>query len=298
MSESTEYKRGRSVFWMRINENDDGGFNFFVSQSVSSIVKHHFPELEQASPTGWKVGKSRTENIWIPPDRADQIDINEIKEWAEFAGNQCVWLNLGKHLQDHFNGEEIDFCIASDFNFTTDGSGNIGPRSALGEAVNKLKYHHGEISPEDRQKHGHELTQALPDMFDLLPLTGVGTSSGPIVSPIPAEDGHGKLAWACARFLAKNKGAELIEPKLLLKKPEMKGLSFDKKIEIWKAIYQDENSIDLDPARVQGRDIVIVDDLYQSGTTMWAYAEKLKRIGARHVFGLACVKSMRDSDNQ
>ena len=44
-------------------------------------------------------------------------------------------------------------------------------------------------------------------------------------------------------------------------------------------------------------DVFIVDDLYQSGTTMWAFARYLKNLGARQVFGLACVKSLRDSDN-
>lgn len=41
----------------------------------------------------------------------------------------------------------------------------------------------------------------------------------------------------------------------------------------------------------------MVDDLYQSGTTMWEYAKFLKTLGARFVFGIVCVKSLRDSDN-
>ena len=44
---------------MRVNENDDGSLNFFVYQDVLAVVKYHSPELDQASPTGWKQGKNK-----------------------------------------------------------------------------------------------------------------------------------------------------------------------------------------------------------------------------------------------
>ena len=44
--------------------------------------------------------------------------------------------------------------------------------------------------------------------------------------------------------------------------------------------------------------VLIVDDLYQSGTSMWSYAKYLKSLGATEVLGLVAVKSQRDSDNQ
>ena len=43
--------------------------------------------------------------------------------------------------------------------------------------------------------------------------------------------------------------------------------------------------------------MLLVDDLYQSGTTMWTLARFLKDNGAKSVYGLACVKSWRDSNN-
>lgn len=48
---------------------------------------------------------------------------------------------------------------------------------------------------------------------------------------------------------------------------------------------------------IREKDIIIVDDLYQSGFTMWTVAQLLKKKGARKVLGLACVKSLRDTDN-
>ena len=42
----------------------------------------------------------------------------------------------------------------------------------------------------------------------------------------------------------------------------------------------------------KGKDIILVDDLYMSGTTLQYVAMKLKEAGARKVFGLCFVKSL------
>jgi phosphoribosylpyrophosphate synthetase len=49
---------------------------------------------------------------------------------------------------------------------------------------------------------------------------------------------------------------------------------------------------------VKKKTVLIVDDLYQSGTSIWAYAEYLKFLGASKVFAIVSVKSLKDSDNQ
>ena len=67
------------------------------------------------------------------------------------------------------------------------------------------------------------------------------------------------------------------------------------KIPMWRDLYA-ADGVTLTES-VAERLVVIVDDLYQSGATLWAYAEHLKSQGAAHVMGLPCVKSMRDSDN-
>lgn len=38
---------------------------------------------------------------------------------------------------------------------------------------------------------------------------------------------------------------------------------------------------------IKGKTIVLVDDLYQSGVTLWSLARFLKQNGARAVYGLA-----------
>lgn len=66
--------------------------------------------------------------------------------------------------------------------------------------------------------------------------------------------------------------AEAIAPTLKISKPQMKSLSLvEKKINAWKEIYSTADNIDLDLSSSKDTTVVIV-DLYQSGTTMLAYA--------------------------
>jgi len=44
-------------------------------------------------------------------------------------------------------------------------------------------------------------------------------------------------------------------------------------------------------------DVILIDDKYQSGTTMQFVAMKLQEAGARYVFGISLVKTLRDTDS-
>ncbi|MGH6834799.1 MAG: hypothetical protein ACREC9_04445 [Methylocella sp.] len=50
-------------------------------------------------------------------------------------------------------------------------------------------------------------------------------------------------------------------------------------------------------ANINGRKIILIDDKYQSGTTLQFVASKLFAAGASEVLGLSCVKTWRDTDN-
>ena len=52
-----------------------------------------------------------------------------------------------------------------------------------------------------------------------------------------------------------------------------------------------------DEGIVRDKIVILVDDLYQSGVSMEKTAQFLKSCGAYKVYGVACVKAMRDSDN-
>ena len=45
-------------------------------------------------------------------------------------------------------------------------------------------------------------------------------------------------------------------------------------------------------------DIILLDDIYQSGTTIQFVAMKLIEAGAKRIFGLTTVKARRNTDNK
>jgi predicted amidophosphoribosyltransferase len=73
--------------------------------------------------------------------------------------------------------------------------------------------------------------------------------------------------------------------------PQMKNLSKAQKVEALLG------SVTIDRAKVVGKTIVVVDDLYQSGLTVNYIAEELRAAGAKALFGLTVVKTLRDDDN-
>jgi len=74
-------------------------------------------------------------------------------------------------------------------------------------------------------------------------------------------------------------------------RPQMKNAALDEKLS---AI---DGTIVVDAARVRGKTILLIEDLYQSGVSMNYTALEILKAGASRVFGLACVKTCRNSDN-
>ena len=297
MDTSEVYNRPRSAFWLRVNENDNGSYNFFVSEKLQEIFRYHFPVIDMDAPKGWEPSRGNTVNAWIPPDNAPSVNIDEIKEWAEYAGTQCVWLN---------SEYPLEYCVAADFNFNVE-DGKITDRTTLGDAEYWLKYKRENLKKADQKIHVRNVCDGIRGVFELLPFAYKSRSFSvrlrrdkpipPIVSAIPANKGKGKLSWALTKYVANQYELEFVLPILRPTKPEMKNLSLDQKIKIWEDLYNTEDAIEAD-LDVDDREVLIVDDLYQSGATMQAYARYLNNLGAKRIFGIVCVKSMRDSDNK
>ena len=291
------YRRDRSAFFLCINENNDGGCNIVTNTYMHNCIDFHFSELNEASPTGWKHTPTEYLNIWIPSDKISGIDLDKITNWTQYAGNQCLWLTPNTQIQQYFSGSEIDYCIAGDFNFSPADGWN---RTILGEAEYQIKYcFNGVITNAEATPYVKTLKEEMMHIASLLPinLTSSFRISPLLVSPIPAEQGKSKFSQALANYVhGQIPGSRLLQPVITITKPEMKSLPLSDKIRFWKKLYTN-NNLQIDYSAISGADILIVDDLYQSGITMWAYAEFLKRCGARRVYGIVCVKSLRDSDN-
>lgn len=283
-----QFERTRSDFWITVHENDDA-YSISTNDRYVDIINYFFPLLERNSPTKWRKSENyaNMSNLWLPEGCYDQNIMTEFINWSEEVTNNVLWLSLNKNIKEYFD-DELDYCIASDFNIVY-GEG----RTEIGEAEYQLKYNTEDLSVTERNQYANIIMSKMLDNCKYIPFNN---GLNWCVSPMPAtEYGKTKLAWQMAEEISKQLRLSFINPILSCDKPQMKQLSIKEKIETWEKIYYN-NGVILDN-QVRGKNVIVVDDLYQSGATMWEYAKFLKTLGARCVFGIVCVKSLRDSDN-
>ena len=284
-----QFKRKRSDFWITVHINDDASYSISTNDRYIDIINYFFPILERNSPTKWKRSENHADmsTLWLPEGRNVQSNMTEFINWSREVTNDVLWLSLNKNINEYFD-DELDYCMASDFNIVYGEC-----RTEIGEAEYKLKYKIEDLSIKERK---HYVDIIMSKMLDNCKYIPFNDRLNWCVSPMPAtEFGKTKLAWRMAKKISEQLRLSFIEPTLSCDKPQMKQLSIKEKIETWEKIYY-SNGVILDN-QVRGKNVIVVDDLYQSGATMWEYAKFLKTLGARCVFGIVCVKSLRDSDN-
>lgn len=291
MESSTVYRRDRSAFFLAINQIDNG-YTIVMTPYIQECFCFHFQNFVDVSPTGWQITKNNYLSIWIPQDRVPYVDFDALLKWAQYAGCQCVWLDLNPYIESSFTGAEMDYCIAGDFNFVS--SDEKLERTELGEAEYRLKYKSKLLTEEEGLDFLKKIIDELLEMACLLPIN----HSPLFVSSIPCEQGKENFSHILASTVQSYiKNTNMLHPTISISKPEVKLIGLEDKIAFWKNLYLDKRNVLVDYSLIDGSDILIIDDLYQSGATMWTYAEFLKRNGARHVYGLACVKTLSDRDN-
>lgn len=291
MSYNYKFKQKRSFFYLTSFENDEN-ITLVTNKFTKKLIRRCQYEIENLSPTGFKKSKNYNDlyTLWIPNDRINFDILDDFIEWA-IACNSCVWVKLNRYTMDHFEEGVLDFCICSDWNFNFDG---VSGHTEIGNVEYRLKYV-GNISEDDIKIIEEYLNKCLfcingyDDDIDNI-----------LITTIPATvEKQNKPSWKLAEYVADSLNAAFLTATLFRDKPQMKALSVSDKIKSWRKIYADnqvELSIDIDS--LNGKTVIIVDDLYQSGTSMWCYAEYLKSVGVSHILGIAMVKSLKDSDNQ
>ena len=283
------FERKRSDFWIIVHEREQQDYNISVNEKYTGIISHFCPDIVACSPTKWKQSKTREGmcNLWIPENRYNPEAMDKFLKWGEEAVNNVLWIGLNKNIRGHFD-RELDYCIASDFNIVYGED-----RTEAGEAEYRLKYHSAELTDDEWNKYRYVIRNRMSACCKYIP---VDNGENWCVSPMPAtESGKEKFAWKMAEKISGQLELPFVEPVLRVSKPEMKQLSAAERIDVWNKIYED-NGVSLE-GKPLGENVIVVDDLYQSGTTMWEYARYLKSLGVKCVFGIVCVKSLRDSDN-
>ncbi|MCH7783568.1 hypothetical protein IID62_10945, partial [candidate division KSB1 bacterium] len=203
---------------------------------------------------------------------------------------KLVILGLNKHLKENFT-DERNSCIALDYHFDK----RVDKRTEIGELEYLAKY-------EEDDNAINMLVENLLKYINRLPnLKNAGNISLCYVAPDPDKKFHlpriltEKMVRNAKKDLNLDDYYPIIHSKLKVKKPQLKRIDILKKISIWENLIF-FNQINISTI-VQDRDIILLDDLYQSGVSIWSMAKFLKMNGARMVLGLTCTKTLRDTDN-
>lgn len=286
-----KHHRSRSDFWINVNRNEDNGsINISTSYKYIELINYHFPEFIRYG--RWrKSSRGEFYNLWLSSYYISEEDIEDFENWCETIINSCLWIGKNANILDFFD-DELDLCVAKDFNFYfTDDKTRV--RTEIGEAEYNLKYNLDFIDKHDAEEYYETVMSGILECINYLP---VYDKEELLISPMPANiRGRKKIAWIIAENFANAKGIDFLIPNIITSKPQMKELDLESRINVWEDIY-DNKGVVLDK-EVNGKDIIIIDDLYQSGTSMHEYAKFLKFMGARKVFGVSCVKSVKDRDN-
>jgi phosphoribosylpyrophosphate synthetase len=160
----------------------------------------------------------------------------------------------------------------------------------LGQLMRDAKPYN-EAPTEDHRRYGTELARRMWTFVNAMPFYRDvdGFVAVPPSDPAKAFSIPRGFAYCLAKHTGK---ADLsgAETKTAVRR-ELKNLPLEQKVEAL------VGSVVVDTTKVADKTIVVVDDLYQSGLTINYLAEELREAGAKEVFGLAAVKTLRNDDN-
>jgi hypothetical protein len=217
----------------------------------------------------------------------DEEDIQRIQEFRDDYGSYML-IGRTDWIESHFD-EELDVCIALDKNYKS-----LTERTEIGELEYLAKWNRSEEAFS-------ELTDYLLSAMDCASrfrATEQACLSYIPFNPEKAFDLPCELTKRLVRELQSEfwGGSEpILHPVLRIPKPSMKDVSLEQKFDYWKKIV-DNHGIVISQ-NISGKTVFIIDDLYQSGVTIWSYAWFLKMMGADRVIGVVCVKAGKDTDN-
>lgn len=297
------FKSGKSriqLEWSKFKKTEDGDWILiFVEVYYSKLFEQIFPQIMKNYNTEWRVAKNGKTYYCLFNDlkTRDKLCINKfIKNFSKY-----VILGLNDHIVHSFT-DELDFIVALNYNAESPVEMAKGNRTKVGQSVFLLKNRFKELHDVLKKDHYNILKNEICEVIKYLKNGfSVGKS---LVTSIPFIHGVNynlpnelvELVVSEMNTVYQCDDYSFLKSKLMCDKPAFKNITLDKKINLWEDMYSKGN-IELS-CSVEDSDVYIIDDLYQSGATMWSYAKFLKSQGANKVFGIPCVKTLRDSDNK
>jgi predicted amidophosphoribosyltransferase len=274
--------------WKVFEQIDPTTFKLVLPRFYAGLFEVSLPSLAKKTISGFKdssTGKTRMATL-ADLDDAGLKKVQHFIQWYERA----VCLGINQRLGDTFS-DELDFCFALDTNRTAPGS----ERTQIGEWEYQAKYAGDKAALDALAKELCVAVRMLPRSRFPRPR---------LLSSVPASHGGGfHLVGELATKVAAGVPsvfwgvAEPLTPlSLTSDKKSAKNQSVEEKVAEWHKLIISKG-IRCSKA-VRGCSVILLDDLYQSGATLWSIAKYLKDQGASAVVGVACVKSLRDTDNR
>jgi predicted amidophosphoribosyltransferase len=242
-----------------------------ICNVYARTIDRAFPDINHI---GWR--RSANWKCYTYIKQISDSDRKRLQELLEML-HDTLCLTITPHLKPHFS-KELAEVYALDLNFKPDIKPLEYTRTGSLEHVAKEKKTPAairELAKALALTIQHNPTLARVDNIVAMPTRPSKTFHLPV-----------QLVAQVGRILKRPVGLGLTKDE----HPKLRGLPIAKKVATLKDKFYLAES-------VKGKSVLIIDDLYQSGTSAWALAKFLKQNGAREVYALACVKSWRDTDN-
>lgn len=274
--------------WHPFEEKKDGAWTLALPTFYADVFAEQERSIMLKSNHGFRDSSSgKTRRIYFSD--LTYADRHRIEAFIA-TYNKLVILAPNEHIADHFT-DELDSCMALDFNLVEHDK-----RTAIGELEYKAKYSQDSTAIDALVREMACALHRLPKPKHLwrCMLTYVPPQSGKRFH-LPKVIAERLVGHSDVRTfeLATD---PLVHAELASPKPSFKNLQLSQKLRVLEEIMSPSN-VRLS-RQVTATNIIVIDDLYQSGVTLWSFARCLKRMGASSVHGIACVKSWRDTDNQ
>jgi predicted amidophosphoribosyltransferase len=242
-----------------------------ICDVYSGIIDRAIPTLHHI---GWRQSTQGTCYTFVKLiTLAEQESLNSFLSLLQ----EIRCLTITSHLTPHFQ-HELTEAYALDFNFQQ----GVLPltRTEVGELEHLAKDHQDAAAIAEVARRLADVIRRHPTLARADVITAM--------PPRPSSNFHLPVE------LVKQIGTHLGRPVGLnitkAEHPKLRTLPIDQKLAALANIFTLGES-------VQGKTVLVVDDLYQSGVTAWSLAKFLKSHGAREVYALASVKSWSDTDN-
>lgn len=215
--------------------------------------------------TGLKIYKTKKGTFWCPIEM--DSDYEKAKKFKK-KYNKIVFLR-----------DNLDSSIALSEHMLS-----ATDRTEIGELEYKAKYKNCKDSLKT-------LTGKIKDFIES---THLYKDTNLICSVPPSINGNMNTPKRIAKQISDLSNLTDISNEIRWKQHKLKSLKEINLDEKWQYLEEINMTINAD---IKGKNIILIDDLYQSGTTLQFVAMKLKKKGCKKVFGISIVKSRKDTDN-